>query len=61
MSQTNYTEYTIEGSLSLLLIIMGYKIYKMRCDTRSKCCDDNIEIELHNKGNKSIELIQSQL
>ena len=61
MSQTNYAEYTLEGCLSFCLMVFAYKIYKMKCDTKAKCCDDNIEIELHNQGNKSLEILQSNL
>jgi len=59
MSQVNYAEYTLEGCLSFCIMVVAYKLYRMRCDTKAKCCDDNVEIELHNVGNKSLEIIST--
>lgn len=46
----DYTAYTLEGACSLFIMILGYKIYKLRCNTSSKCCGDNIQADLHNDG-----------
>ena len=59
MSQVNYAEYTLESCLSFCIMVCAYKIYRMRCDTKAKICDDTIEIELHNQGNKSLEIIST--
>jgi len=61
MTQTNYAEYTLESCLSFCIMVVAYKLYRMKCDTKAKFCDDNIEIELHNQGNKSLEILQSHL
>jgi len=44
------TEYSLEGSCSLLIAIIAYKLYRMRCNTASKCCGDRFESDLHNDG-----------
>ena len=46
----DYTKYTLEGASAFLIIIIAYKIYRMRCNTSSKCCGENFEIDLHNDG-----------
>jgi hypothetical protein len=46
----DYTKYTLEGACSLFITIVAYKIYKMRCNTSSKCCGDRFESDLHNDG-----------
>ena len=39
----DYTKYTIEGAISLFITIMAYKLYKLRCNTSSKCCGDSLQ------------------
>jgi len=58
MTDTDYTAYTLEGACSVLITILAYKIYKLRCNSQSKCCGDNIEADFHNDGiSKDIENI----
>jgi hypothetical protein len=44
------TKYSLEGACSFLIMIIAYKIYRMRCNTSSKCCGENIEADFHNAG-----------
>ncbi len=55
----DYTKYTLEGACSLFITIVAYKLYRMRCNTSSKCCGDNIQTDLHNDetGQNSINNI----
>lgn len=46
----DYTKYTLEGSVSFLIMIMAWRMYKLKCKTSSNCCDDNIQIDLENSG-----------
>mgnify|MGYP003627241879 CR=1 FL=1 len=45
---------SVEGSLSLMLVIVAYKIYKMRIQSHSGCCLENggngIVLETVNSG-----------
>ncbi len=55
----DYTKYTLEGASAFLIIIIAYKIYKMRCNTSSKCCGDSFEVDLHNDGARNEIVIQA--
>lgn len=46
--EDDYTTYTIEGALSLFITVLAYRMYKMRCNTSSKCCDDTLHADFHN-------------
>lgn len=50
MSDINYTTYSLEGACALFITIVAYKLYKLRCNTSSKCCGENIEADFHNDG-----------
>ena len=41
---------TIEASASALIMVIVFKIYRMRCKTRSGCCGDQIHFETENVG-----------
>lgn len=49
-----YTSLGLEGCGCLLLIVISYKIYKMKIHTRSKCC--GILAETLNRGGSSSNL-----
>ena len=55
----DYTKYTLEGASAFLIIIIAYKLYKMRCNTISKCCGENFEIDLHNDGGQNEIVVQA--
>jgi len=38
MQPNEIVNLSLEGSLSLLIIVIAYKIYKMRIKTHSGCC-----------------------
>ena len=41
---------TLEASASALIMVIVYKIYRMKCKTRSGCCGDQLHIETENVG-----------
>jgi hypothetical protein len=47
---TEYSQYTIEAAIAILIMAIAHKIYKMRCDSSSHCCGDNLAVRLHNEG-----------
>lgn len=53
MDSTDITGITVEGVGCLILLILGYKIYKMRIQTTSECCGDRVHIETENAGNET--------
>ena len=49
----DYTKYTLEGAGAFLIIVIAYKLYRMRCNTVSRCCGDAFEVDLHNDGTQN--------
>jgi hypothetical protein len=45
---------SVEGSLSLMLVVLAYKLYKMKIKSHSGCCLENglngIVLETQNSG-----------
>ena len=41
---------TLEASASALIMVIVYKIYRMKCRTRSGCCGDQLHVETENVG-----------
>jgi hypothetical protein len=53
---TDYTDISLKGSLSIFILVICYKIYKMKIKTHSGCCGEKIIIETENTGGRDIEL-----
>lgn len=47
------TTYTLEGACSLFLMVVAYRLYRLKCKTSSNCCDDNIKLDLENGGGQN--------
>jgi hypothetical protein len=47
---TDYSTYTIEAAAAILIMAIAHKIYRMRCDSSSHCCGDNLAVRMHNEG-----------
>ena len=44
---------SVEGSLSLMLVVLAYKLYKMRIQSHSGCClesGNGVVLETQNSG-----------
>ena len=41
---------TLEASASALIMVIVFKIYRMKCKTSSGCCGDQIHFESKNVG-----------
>lgn len=50
---SNATSIGLESSACLLLVVIAYKIYKMKIHSRSGCCGDKFIIETMNKAGSS--------
>lgn len=44
------TKYTLEGACSFLIMVLAYRLYKMKCKTSSNCCDEHFTADFENKG-----------
>ena len=56
MDFTSLTKYSTEGALSVVLIVIAYKIYKLRVATNSTCCDDHFIVRTVSRGDSSHDL-----
>ncbi len=55
---------SVEGSLSLMLVVLAYKLYKMKIKSHSGCCLDSgngIVLETANSGVSSEDDVLNQL
>jgi hypothetical protein len=57
---TDYSAYTIEAAFAVLIMAVAHKVYKMRCDSSSKCCGDTVAVRMHNEGDGQGEYELSQ-
>lgn len=52
----SFTKIGLEGATCVLMVVIAYKIYRMKLHTLSKCCKESVIIETMNKGNSSRDL-----
>ena len=55
---------SVEGSLSLILVVLAYKIYKMKIQSHSGCClekGNGITIDSQNSGVTAEDDILNQI
>ena len=53
---SSFTKVGLEGAGVMLLIVISYKLYKMKIHSRSGCCGNRFIVETMNKGNSSRDL-----
>jgi len=46
-------EYGIEGAGTILILVIAYKIYRMRISTHSGCCGESVVIDTQNSGGET--------
>lgn len=46
----------LEGAGIIFLLVLAYKLYKIRIRTRSNCCDDSFNIETTNDGDTNNDI-----
>jgi hypothetical protein len=46
-------KYGIEGSITVLILVIAYKIYKMKITTHSGCCGEKVIIDTQNSGGET--------
>ena len=47
---TDILEYGLEGAGTILILVIAFKIYKMKVKTHSGCCGDKMVIDTQNSG-----------
>lgn len=55
-SLQEYTSIGLEGSAVFVILVIGWKLYKMKCHSRSGCCRDKFVIETLNRAGSSSDL-----
>ena len=53
---TDILEYGLEGAGTILILVIAYKIYKMKITTHSGCCGDKLDgiiIDTQNSGGET--------
>jgi hypothetical protein len=48
--------YTLESAATLLLVVIAYKVYKLRVATESDCCGHAFKVKTSNRGDSSHDL-----
>jgi hypothetical protein len=63
MEFSDISQYSIEGAASAFLIVLAWKLYKMRIASSSSCCDDHVQIRTVSRGDSShdLEIPQTQI
>lgn len=61
MDFSSLGSYTLEGAGTLLIVVIAYKIYKMRVATESDCCHHAFKLKTSSRGDSQTDLpIRSQ-
>ena len=48
--------YTLESAGTLVLVVLAYKIYKLRVASESDCCDHAFRFKASSRGDSSTDL-----
>tara|TARA_B110000503_G_C7065135_1_gene378389 strand:- start:58 stop:300 length:243 start_codon:yes stop_codon:yes gene_type:complete len=51
-----YTSVSLEGAGVFLIIIIAYKLYKMKIHSKSGCCGEHFILETMNRGTSRSDL-----
>ena len=64
MEFNEISQYSVEGAGSAFLIVLAYKVYRLRVASSSSCCDDHLQVRTVSRGDSShdlqIEIPQTQ-
>lgn len=48
--------YTLESAATLLIVVMAYKLYKLRAATESDCCQHAFRLKTVSRGDSDSDL-----
>ena len=54
MEFSDIVEVSAESAGSILLLVVAYKLFRLKCGTHSKCCHDQLSVDLENPGTPPI-------
>lgn len=52
----DYSGITLKSALAFIILIIGYKIFRLKCKSTSNCCGDDIHIDLENQSERQLQL-----
>ena len=61
MSETTWTDISLETAGCVILIVIAYKLYRMRLTTESDCCGGAVHVQANNPGGEQPAALQSVL
>ena len=61
MAEYEWSDVTLEGVGCMVLLVIAYKIYRMRVSTSSNCCDGAVMVESENPGNETPRALRAIL
>jgi len=56
MEFSEISQYSVEGAASAFMMVMAWKLYKMRIASSSSCCDEHIQLRTVSRGDSSHDL-----
>ena len=56
MDLSNVTEYSFQSAGAFLLVVVAYKILKMRSVTESSCCGEHFKMKAISRGGSSTDV-----
>jgi hypothetical protein len=56
MDFTNLGTYTLEGAGTMLIVVLAYKVYKLRIASESDCCGHAFRVKTSNRGDSTTDL-----
>jgi len=56
MEFSNLGTYTLESAGTLVLVVLAYKIYRLRAATESDCCDHAFRLKTVSRGDSDTDL-----
>ena len=53
MSESNWSDISLETAACLLVMVIAYKLYRMRISAESECCGGSVNVRASNPGNST--------
>lgn len=53
MSDSNWSDISLETAVCVLVMVFAYKIYRMRLSAESECCGGAVNVRASNPGNST--------
>ena len=58
---SSWSDITLESAACILILVMAYKVYRMRMTAESECCGGAVNLSAHNPGNKTPRILKEAI